>query len=380
MQLLGVLLLRSPGAGCLHRARRRRAAPRPPCEMWPPGQHIPASAARHRLARGLADGLGGALHRAAELRRTGATDRGSVERRAPLVVGPRWHDHVLEDVVRQRKELEHGQDKELDVGQEVCIVLHIRRRDQQLPRPEQREEPLAVAARDQLVPLAVDDDRRARDLWRGLDAREPLLDQGCEGADAVAEQLLDGQERCDEDQAREAEERRQPHSGPRADGAPKDLDAVQGPAQRVHGEVECGQGVLHHALAAGHAGADAVAGVLHGEDMHLELLPQVAAEAVAAPEVLRIAVKEDDEEARRGVRHQQARNALLIHTRRWRRAIIPEASLLGHPDEVLREAVHRVARLRRREEDARHEPAFQHRIPLAPRSAHVHNAHSPAHG
>ena len=49
------------------------------------------------------------------------------------------------------------------------------------------------------------------------------------------------------------------------------------------------EGVLHDAGPGGHARADAVAGILHRQDVHLKAVPQLAAEAVAAAEVLRIA-------------------------------------------------------------------------------------------
>jgi hypothetical protein len=57
----------------------------------------------------------------------------------------------------------------------------------------------------------------------------------------------------------------------------------------LRGEVQGTEGVLHDAGPCGHPRADPVAGIFHGQDMHLKTIPQLTAETVAAAKVLRVA-------------------------------------------------------------------------------------------
>mmetsp|Transcript_16631 Transcript_16631/g.50160 ORF Transcript_16631/g.50160 Transcript_16631/m.50160 type:complete len:256 (-) Transcript_16631:408-1175(-) len=113
---------------------------------------------------------------------------------ARLAVGPGRNLHVLEHVVRQGEKLEHGQHEDLKVRQEVRVVLHVRRRDQQLPAGQELEKCLRVAEGDQLIALAVDDHGGARNLRRAPLVAEPFLDQTGKEAHAIAEELLYRQE------------------------------------------------------------------------------------------------------------------------------------------------------------------------------------------
>ena len=62
----------------------------------------------------------------------------------------------------------------------------------------------------------------------------------------------------------------------------------------LRGEVQGTECVLHDAGPRGHARADAVARIFHRQDVHLEAVPQLAAETVAAAQVLRVAWEEGD--------------------------------------------------------------------------------------
>ena len=60
----------------------------------------------------------------------------------------------------------------------------------------------------------------------------------------------------------------------------------------LRGEVQGTEGVLHDAGPCGHPRADPVAGIFHGQDVHLKAIPQLTAETVAAAKVLRVASTE----------------------------------------------------------------------------------------
>lgn len=60
----------------------------------------------------------------------------------------------------------------------------------------------------------------------------------------------------------------------------------------LRGEVQGTEGILHDAGPCGHPRADAVAGIFHGQNVHLKAVPQLTAETVAAAKVLRVALTE----------------------------------------------------------------------------------------
>ena len=62
----------------------------------------------------------------------------------------------------------------------------------------------------------------------------------------------------------------------------------------LRGEVQGTEGVLHDTGPRGHPRADAVAGIFHCQDVHLKAVPQLAAETVAAAQVLCVAWAKGD--------------------------------------------------------------------------------------
>mmetsp|Transcript_80466 Transcript_80466/g.236672 ORF Transcript_80466/g.236672 Transcript_80466/m.236672 type:complete len:220 (-) Transcript_80466:718-1377(-) len=89
------------------------------------------------------------------------------EGRAPLLEGPGRHLQLLEGVVRQREEAEHGHDQIGNVGGEVRIVVHALRADEELPGLAEPVELLPVPAGDDLVLSPVDDHRGAGHILHG---------------------------------------------------------------------------------------------------------------------------------------------------------------------------------------------------------------------
>mmetsp|Transcript_10438 Transcript_10438/g.27177 ORF Transcript_10438/g.27177 Transcript_10438/m.27177 type:complete len:356 (+) Transcript_10438:652-1719(+) len=310
------------------------------------------------------------------MRRAHLHSGSSVQGRALLVVRPSRDLQLLEAVVRQSEKPEHWHDEEGHIGRQIRVVLHLRRVNKQLPHLARLEQLLAVVIRNNDILPPMDEHRRAPDLEDLLVVQEPLVYEVGEGPQAVGEQLPNAQERSDQDKASQLDPGGERERGAGADGAPEDFDLLQGQAQRLRHEVQARESIGDDALLARRPGANAVTRVLHGENMHLELVAQEVAEPAAPTEILCVAMKEDDQETRRLVGQQQARHCLRIRLGRGAdiarfagagasatiRNLGPllccRGPLLGHPrdpDQFARKAIDRVAGWWAREEQTRDE-------------------------
>mmetsp|Transcript_54720 Transcript_54720/g.144167 ORF Transcript_54720/g.144167 Transcript_54720/m.144167 type:complete len:331 (+) Transcript_54720:24-1016(+) len=105
-------------------------------------------------------------------------------------------------VAWEAEEVDRGHRQEGGVSEEVGVVLHLRRRDQQLARPASLEEAQRVLRRYQAVALAVDEQGGAGDVGDNLAVREALVEGPCyEPSDDALHSRLDRGERGDQDEA-----------------------------------------------------------------------------------------------------------------------------------------------------------------------------------
>mmetsp|Transcript_16420 Transcript_16420/g.45460 ORF Transcript_16420/g.45460 Transcript_16420/m.45460 type:complete len:329 (-) Transcript_16420:207-1193(-) len=226
-------------------------------------------------------------------------------------VGPGRDDELLEAVVRQREKLEHREHQKVHIREQIRVVRHRWGRHEQLASPASFEKLNPMPTRYNLVLLAVHHEQRRGDLLDALGVRKPLLEGGGrEPTHHVPAEFLEGEHRGDQDEPRDLVLRRHPNGRAAADGSTQDQDAVQRPPQDLPNEAHGRKCVIRRSvLVAGTAGGDTVPGVLHCEDMNLELRPEAGQKRPAPPQVLGIAVDVQDDEARRGVLQEEARDA-----------------------------------------------------------------------
>mmetsp|Transcript_67166 Transcript_67166/g.207700 ORF Transcript_67166/g.207700 Transcript_67166/m.207700 type:complete len:364 (-) Transcript_67166:414-1505(-) len=152
-------------------------------------------------------------------------------------------------VPREAEEVDGRHGEERRVPEEVGVVLHPRRRDQQLPGSAPLEEPQRVLRRDETVALAVDEERRAGDIGYNLAVWEALGEgPGEEAPDDALDRGLDRGEGRDEDQAADGVLRRQEHSRTAAQGAAEEDDLRVAHADLIDQEAERGESNLIHTI------------------------------------------------------------------------------------------------------------------------------------
>mmetsp|Transcript_143149 Transcript_143149/g.252648 ORF Transcript_143149/g.252648 Transcript_143149/m.252648 type:complete len:294 (+) Transcript_143149:195-1076(+) len=215
-----------------------------------------------------------------------------------VLESPSRHINLLKAVVWQSKELQHRENQVAHVRQQVCIVLHNLRADEKLPTPAELVELDAMVTGNERVLLPVNDQHRRPDEVNAILARESLLDEiGNNSSHCVAQEILDGQERRNENQTRDFVLYRKRDSRPCANGAAENLNAVRGPLQHLAYKSEHRKCVLCDRVCSGWAPrTDSIAWIFDCEDMHLELLANDSTETVAFADILCIAVQVQDQE------------------------------------------------------------------------------------
>mmetsp|Transcript_100510 Transcript_100510/g.174497 ORF Transcript_100510/g.174497 Transcript_100510/m.174497 type:complete len:305 (+) Transcript_100510:571-1485(+) len=223
--------------------------------------------------------------------------RSHVEGRASFVEGPRGHLELLEGIVRKCKEAEHRHNKVRDIRGQIGVVVHVLRIDEELPCWALVVERLAMPAWYEQVLPAVDDHRWAFHLLDRFFVGKPLLDHQRYWADLLPEERPHAEEGRNEDDAGNSELCCECERRTRADGPAEKLHPLQRELQRLCGKLQCSVSVCHDGLAACSPWANAVAWILDRKHVDLELIPEEETEPATTPQVLRIAVEEDDQES-----------------------------------------------------------------------------------
>mmetsp|Transcript_44170 Transcript_44170/g.111870 ORF Transcript_44170/g.111870 Transcript_44170/m.111870 type:complete len:443 (-) Transcript_44170:66-1394(-) len=253
-------------------------------------------------------------------------------------------------VAWEAEEVDGRHRQELRIREQIGVVLHAGRRDQQLPRAAMLEECHRVRRRHEVVLLPVDEEGRTGDVAYERNVGKTLVqDLGDEAADQRLGRLADGGEGRHQDEAAHRKPAREVHRRPGAHGTAEQNDLLVRDSQLVQHEPEgCEGHLLQRGLRRGKTMKKAIARVLHSQHVHLELVPHVPHERKAHTEVLGVPVAEEDDTSRLRRGQPHARDALgipLVVYPVRRNGLVPR-----DPTQVLFERVLAIGRRRRRED------------------------------
>mmetsp|Transcript_92679 Transcript_92679/g.262053 ORF Transcript_92679/g.262053 Transcript_92679/m.262053 type:complete len:305 (+) Transcript_92679:10-924(+) len=142
-------------------------------------------------------------------------------------------------VAWQAEEVDRGHCQELGICEEVCVVLHARRGDEQLPGAAVLEEGDRVRRRHKVILLPVDEERGARHVAYERYVREAFLQHvGDEPAHEGLGRLPDGREGSHEDEPANRKPARKVDRRPGAYRAAKQDDLLVRDFQVIEDEAE----------------------------------------------------------------------------------------------------------------------------------------------